>query len=198
MVVAIIILASGYPIGGMLGDYLFRRTPRGRVIVAAIGVALGAIFMYVTLNIPIDQKIPFLGMLSITALFIPFASPNVLTTMYDVTVPEVRSTVVALESFIEQGGSAVAPTLAGLIAFNTSLKDAILIICVSTWILCFLFFLGTIYFIPKDVRQLREQLRERAEHDRSFPTGIAAGAFTGRSSSQGLPAASPVFTSKDD
>lgn len=179
MVAAIIVLAAGYPIGGMLGDYLFRRTPRGRVIVAAIGVAMGAIFMYITLNIPIEQKILFLGMLSITALFIPFASPNVLSTMYDVTVPEVRSTVVALENFIEQGGSAIAPILAGLIAFNASLKEAILIISISTWILCFLFFLGTIYFIPKDIRQLREQLRERAENDRAHPNGVTLGAPAG-------------------
>jgi hypothetical protein len=60
----------------------------------------------------------------------------------------------------------VAPALAGLIAVNSSLKDAILIICVGAWILCFLFFLGAIYLLPHDIQDLRQQLAQRAEKER--------------------------------
>lgn len=166
MVIAVLVLAAGYPLGGSLGDYLFKRTLKGRMIVSSIGVIVGAILLFFTMNIPADQKVLFTVMLSLTAIFIPFASPNVLSTTYDVTLPEVRSTANALQSFIEQGGSAVAPALAGLIATNSSLKGAILIICISTWILCFLFFLGAIYFVPADVRALRAELTSRADTDR--------------------------------
>ena len=163
MVLAVLILAAGYPLGGFIGDRLFKRTPRGRLIVASLGVAAGAALMYLTLNVPLGNEPLFLGMLSASALFIPFASANVLSTVYDVTLPEVRSTANAVQSFIEQGGSAVAPTLAGLIAVNSSLKDAILVICLSTWVLCFVFFLGAIYTVPRDILHLRTQLRERAD-----------------------------------
>lgn len=173
MVIAVIVLAAGYPLAGIIGDALFRRTPRGRLIVSCTGVIVGAILLYITLNIPIAQKTMFIIMLSVTAIFIPFASPNVLSTVYDITLPEVRSTANAIQSFIEQFGSAVAPTLAGAIAVASSLKSAILIICIGGWVLCFLFFLGAIYFIPQDVRSLREQLRIRADLEMAHQAGIS-------------------------
>lgn len=162
MAPAILVLALGYPAGGFLGDWLFKRTPRGRMIVSAVGVILGAIFMYFTINVPVDQPTLFGAMLMLTAFFIPFASPNVLSTVYDITLPEVRSTANAIESFIENAGAALAPLIAGLIADATSLKESILIICISTWVLCFIFFFGAIYFVPKDTKDLHAQLRERA------------------------------------
>lgn len=163
MIPAILVLASGYPLGGYLGDWLFKRTPRGRMIVSAAGVILGAIFMYITINVPLDQPGLFGVLLMVTALFIPFASPNVLSTVYDITLPEVRSSANAIESFIENAGAAAAPLIAGMIADATSLKDSILIICISTWIVCFLFFFGAIYFVPKDIRDLHAELRARAQ-----------------------------------
>jgi fucose permease len=74
----------------------------------------------------------------------------------------VRSSANAIESFIESAGAASAPLISGLIADATSLQDSILIICISAWVLCFIFFLGAIYFIPRDVQDLHNQLLERA------------------------------------
>lgn len=163
MAPAILVLALGYPVGGFLGDWLFKKTRRGRLIISATGVILGAVMLYFTINVPLDQPVLFGVMLMATALFIPFASPNVLSTVYDITLPEVRSTANAIESFIESAGAASAPLIAGLIADATSLKSSILIICITAWALCFLFFFGAIYFIPKDVNDLHAQLRKRAE-----------------------------------
>jgi MFS transporter, Spinster family, sphingosine-1-phosphate transporter len=98
----------------------------------------------------------------ITALFIPLAAANVLSTVYDITLPEVRSTANAIESFIESAGAASAPVIVGLMADATSLKSSILIICISAWLLCFIFFLAAIYFIPKDVNDLHAELQQRA------------------------------------
>jgi MFS family permease len=162
MAPAILVLALGYPLGGFLGDWLFKRTRRGRLIVSSFGVIMGAILLYITINIPLDQPFLFGIMLMATALFIPFASPNILSTVYDITLPEVRSTANAIESFIESAGAASAPLIAGLIADATSLRSSILIICISAWLLCFLFFFGAIYFVPKDINDLHAQLRERA------------------------------------
>lgn len=164
MVIAILFLAIGYPIGGALGDYFFKKNLRGRLIVSAIGVLCGALLLWFSLSIPDANIWLFTFSMSVTAIFIPFASPNVLSTVYDVTVPEVRSTANAIQNLIEQGGSAIAPTLAGLIAVNSSLKDAIIIICVGAWILCFLFFLGAIYLLPKDIKAYQAEMQLR-NHD---------------------------------
>jgi MFS transporter, Spinster family, sphingosine-1-phosphate transporter len=162
MAPAVLVLAAGYPLGGFLGDWLFKKTLRGRLIVSAVGVITGAILLYFTMMVPVDQPALFGGMLMLTALFIPFASANVLSTIYDITVPEVRSTANAIESFIESAGAASAPLISGLIADATSLQSSILIICITAWVLCFFFFFGAIYFVPKDIRDLRAVLRDRA------------------------------------
>lgn len=162
MVVAVLVLAAGYPVGGALGDFFFKRTPRGRVLVATTGVLMGALMLTLTMSVPLDNRLLFMVLLAITAIFIPMAAPNVVSTVYDITLPEVRSTALAIQYFIESAGAALAPWIAGAIAVKSSLHDAILIICVSTWILCGLFFSTAAFLVPKDIAVLRGQLRERA------------------------------------
>ena len=166
MAPAVLVLASGYFIGGAIGDFFFKRTPRGRVLVSMVAVLLGAILLTLTLSVPVENQGLFLVLLLITAIFIPFASANVIASVYDITLPEVRSTALSIQYLIENGGAALAPLMAGFIARDYSLHTAILTICVSAWILGS-FFLGlTAYLIPKDINTLRNQMRERAEEDR--------------------------------
>jgi MFS family permease len=166
MVVAVLVLAVGYFLGGAVGDFFFKRTRRGRALVATTAVLLGAILLYFAMNVPVENQSLFLIMLSLTALFIPFSSPNVISTVYDVTLPEVRSTAVAVQYFIESAGAAMAPFLAGLIAVRSSLHDAILIVCESAWVLCAIFFVAVAYLLPHDIEALRQAMRQRAEMER--------------------------------
>ncbi len=174
MAPVILILASGYFLGGVAGDSLFKRTLNGRVLVSSVGVLLGAVFLTLALSTPSEMRTQFFILMCLTAVFMPFSSPNVLSTIYDVTLPEVRSTTMAVESFVENSGAALAPLMAGLLAEATSLKTAILVICLSTWLVCFVLYLGALFFVPGDIRALRAQLRERAEHERAVH-GAAAG-----------------------
>jgi len=166
MVIAVLILAAGYPIGGSLGDFFFKRDRRGRLIVSMIGVFLGAIFLWLTLNVPNENVLLFTILLGCTALFMPFASPNVISTVYDITLPEVRSTAVSVQYFIESIGAATAPLIVGLIADQTSLKNAFLLICISTWLLCAIFFFFTSRYIKGDIDTLRGEMSQRADKER--------------------------------
>ena len=103
----ILVLAGGYFVGGAAGDWLFKRTLKGRVIVSSVGVLLGAIFLFFALNTPIDARSSFFILMILTALFMPFSSPNVISTVQDITAPEVRSTALAIEYFIENSGAAL-------------------------------------------------------------------------------------------
>jgi MFS family permease len=167
MVVAVLVLAAGYPVGGILGDYFFKRNQRGRLYVSAAGVIIAMVILIFAINLPNSEQLPFGILLAFTCIFMPFASPNVVTTIYDMTLPEVRSTANALQNFFEQIGSSVAPLIAGIIAVNSSLQDAILIICVSAWSLCFIFLLISAYLVPKDLQDLRSQLQQRADIERA-------------------------------
>jgi MFS family permease len=167
MAPAVVVLALGYFVGGSIGDFFFKKTPRGRLLVSTAAVLLGAILLFVTMNIPLENQSLFLIMLLATALFIPFASPNVISSVYDITLPEVRSTALAVQYFIENAGAALAPFLAGLIAVRSSLHDAILIICISAWVVDSILFAVAAYLVPEDIKTLRQQLRERAEQERA-------------------------------
>jgi MFS family permease len=167
MGIAIIVLAGGYPIGGALGDAWFKRNPRGRLLVSAIGVAVGAVFLVFMMKTPVANQLQFGLLLGLTALFMPIAAPNMVTSVYDVTVPEVRSTANGVFNFFESIGAAISPLLAGLIAVRSSLGNAILLISVGAWALCFVFMLVGSFFMPEDVKALRKIMEDRAAAERA-------------------------------
>ena len=171
MAPAVLFLAGGYFVGGLLGDALFKRSVRGRVIVSLIGVLSGTVFLWLTMAVPMENKPLFFVLLCATALVIPFSSPNVVSTVYDVTVPEVRATALSIQYLIENAGAATAPALAGLLAARYGLHASILAICTVAWALCTVFLVGAVFLIPQDIRMLRRTMRERAA---SLSAGAAA------------------------
>ncbi len=166
MAPAILVLAAGYFVGGAIGDYLFKKNNRGRVITALTGVITGAVLLFFTLRVPVQNQTQFMIMLLATALFIPFSSANVISTVYDITLPEVRSTALSIQYFIENGGAALAPLLAGFIARKSNLGTAILLICIAAWALAAVFLALTAWLVPEDIAVLRSQLHQRAEIER--------------------------------
>lgn len=163
MAPVILVLAAGYFVGGALGDWLFTRTNKGRILISSVGVLLGALFLALALKTPLEARSTFFVLMIFTAIFMPFSSANVIATVYDITVPEVRSTAQAVEYFIENSGAALAPVLAGALAVTMGLGSAILIICTSTWLLCFLIYIGALFTIDGDIHTLRLQMAERAK-----------------------------------
>jgi MFS family permease len=168
----VLILAAGYYVGGALGDWLFKRTLKGRILVSSIGVILGAIFLFFALRTPIEERTTFFILMSLTALFMPFSSPNVIATVFDITLPEVRSSAQAVEYFVENSGAALAPVLAGAIALAAGSKQfAIMTVCISAWVLCFFLYLGALFFVDKDIKSLRAQLEIRAAEKKATQSG---------------------------
>jgi predicted MFS family arabinose efflux permease len=163
MAPVILTLAAGYFIGGYLGDALFQRTNKGRILVSSLGVILGAVFLFFAIRTPIEDRTTFFVLMCLTAIFMPLSAPNVTATVYDITVPEVRSTAQAVEYFVENIGAVTAPALAGIFSLKYGRGETILWICVTSWALCFLFYLGALFTIDKDTAKLRTQMAERAK-----------------------------------
>jgi MFS family permease len=166
MGVAVIAMAVGYPLGGALGDALFRRTSRGRVIVAITGVVLGATLLVLTLNVPDESTGLFVGLMTLTALFMPFPAPNMIATVQDIALPEVRSTSLSVQLLIESSGAALAPLLAGWIADQSTLKTSFLVICSVAWFLCAMSYVLALFTVPRDTAHLRQQMQARAQEER--------------------------------
>ena len=161
---AVLLMALGAFVGGALGDRLFRVNPRGRLIVSTIGVLMGTLFLYLALTTPNESISLFAVLLGATAFFTLFSGPNVAATLYDITLPEVRSSALALQYFLESFGAAFAPLIVGSIAVQAgqTLGSAIAAVALTTWLICGLFLVAAVYFVPRDIRLLREQMAARA------------------------------------
>jgi len=173
MLVAIVAMSAGFFVGGLLGDLFFERTPRGRVLVGAGGVLLGAAFLLATVNVAHENTALFAVLMGFTGLTMSIAAPNVMATVHDTTVPEARSTARSIHKLVEDGGAALAPFLAGVIAMRSSLELAIVTICVSTWIICAILFAVTSLVVPDDVETLRQTMQQRAKEARSHAAKTA-------------------------
>ena len=163
MAPVILILSGGYVIGGWAGDFLFKRTNKGRIIVSSMGVLVGAIFFYAAVTTPVEARTQFFVFFCLAAIFAPMPGPNVIATVYDVTVPEVRSTAQATEYFVENAGAAFAPFITGVLADAIDLQTAILLICTVAWGLSFFFYLGALFTIDHDTQALRAEMAARAK-----------------------------------
>lgn len=163
MAPVILILAAGYFVGGSLGDVIFKRTNKGRLIVASTGVLLGALFLYLAMTTPVEARTQFFIFMCLTAIFMPFSSANVIATVYDITVPEIRSTAQATEYFVENTGAAFAPAVTGLLAEAIGLSTTITMLCVTAWIICFCLYLGALFFVDNDIQTLRNEMSARAK-----------------------------------
>lgn len=162
MVPAVLMIGAGYFLGGVLGDLAYRKFKTGRLIVSVAGILLGAILLTVTLSLPLENVYSFRILLSITCFFIPLASPNIATSVYDVVLPEVRSTATSIQYFLGNIGSAFAPLLAGAISEISSLHTALLTISLSAWLITALILGIGIFHFPKDMDNMHSVLEDRA------------------------------------
>lgn len=162
MVPAVLMLAGGYFVGGYLGDLAFKRTPKGRMLISMAAAVIGALLLWITLSIPHDQPLIFGVLMCATALFMPMGSPNIVSSVNDIVLPEVRSSAFAIQYFIENFGAAIAPALAGYLATKTSLGFAILIISVTARLVAAFFMGWAALKIPDDIQSLRDQMQQRS------------------------------------
>jgi len=158
MTPAVLMISAGYFAGGFLGDAAFRFSKRGRMYVSIAGVLLGSGLLALSLSIPVEARTRFQISLAATSFFIPIASPNIATTVYDVVLPEIRSTAMSLQYFLGNLGSAFAPFVAGLTAQSYSLREAILFTSLTAWLLTALLMGLSAYHLPADIRRLRQKL----------------------------------------
>ena len=162
MIPAVLMIGAGYFAGGFLGDAAFSKYSRGRLYVSIVGVVFGAVFLTVALNIPNEKVETFRIFLAITCFFIPLASPNIASTVYDVVLPEIRSSATSIQYFLGNIGSAFAPLIAGAIGQKYSLETALLSISLTSWLIsAAILVLGT-YYLPEDMDKMHQALLLRA------------------------------------
>ena len=162
MIPAVLMIGAGYFCGGFIGDAAYKRSVNGRIIVSIFSIFFGAIFLTLAIIQPLENVLAFRILLSITAFFIPLASPNIASSVYDVVLPEMRSSATSIQYFLGNIGSAFAPLLAGAISQVYSLQAAILVISLSAWIVTAAILAFSLKNFKYDWENMRQLLRERS------------------------------------
>jgi len=168
LISSLVTMIFGIIVAGMLGDFLFKKTRKGRVLLSAVAVYLGALLIYITFTWPIEDVEGFLLWSVVAAFVIPMASPNVVATVFDITEPEARSTGLSILRWFENVGSAFAPMIVGVLAYRVfgTLGTASWVVCVSTWVVCGTLFTILIFRIDNDIERIRKLLAQRAETEK--------------------------------
>ncbi|HEY0752619.1 MAG TPA: MFS transporter [Ktedonobacteraceae bacterium] len=110
----------GTVVGGWLADALQKRFPQGRLLVATLGLLLGA--PLVLLALLLHTLVPFVVVFILAGICLNFCTGPLNAVIQDVIAPEMRATAVGLSLLLAHLlGDAAAPFLIGALAGKISL-----------------------------------------------------------------------------
>ncbi|MCX8183983.1 MAG: MFS transporter, partial [Crenarchaeota archaeon] len=161
MLVALLTMVAGNVVAGIISDWAFKKTLKGRAVFAGISVAIGLVFFDLTILTKGGVEL-FLLFAALTAFFIPMAGPAVSASLQDIALPEVRSTTHSVQVFVENSGSAFAPLITGYLADIIGLELGMVIIITITWTICAVVLTAASLTLPRDIEWKRAELAERA------------------------------------
>jgi MFS family permease len=152
-------------IGGFLGDWAEQKSPKyGRTVIGQVSIISGIPLTYILFTQTDDWSLWGIIALSFfTALMISWPGKGAKEPMMQgVVPPELRGTAFSMTTFIESGFAAIAGVIAGSLADNIGLTQALLWTVPFPWIICAALF--SLFYItyPKDAEKLRSQMAERA------------------------------------
>jgi MFS family permease len=139
----------GAPVGGWLADRLRRRSPRGRLIVQAIGVLGGAPFVVICgLTSSIGTLI---AALIFWGFFKGLYDANIFASVFDVVRPEMRGSAAGFMNMIGWlAGGGSAPLIIGIVSMHGGLGPAIALASVVYLAAAMLLFVAIAFFVKRD------------------------------------------------
>lgn len=162
MLPAMVGVLLGYPIGGFLGDLLFRYKKNGRLFTSLVGLIFPPICLYLALQ---AQDVPgqaFLVCILMVSFFMAFILPNLFASIMDVALPELRASASALGLLSQSISILIAPSILTFVYGYLNLRDAILWTCITAWVICILICVGLFLFLRKDIEGLRRHMAYRS------------------------------------
>ena len=163
----------GNMIGGRIGDKYYKSGKvKGRVIVSFGGLIFGISLQILFYMVPFFTKsiiqiifswVFFLIVGYFGFLFVGFSTGNQFAIYSEVALPEVRSTVNAMNGLMVNIGGIIGSFLIGfMIENNLSLLPLAVLIVLLIWFLGAFFWIIPYYYYPREQKDCREILLERS------------------------------------
>ena len=147
----------GTVIGGWLADAAQLRRPEGRLLVATLGLLVGAPLVLVALLI--HTLALFIGVFVLAAIALNFCTGPLNAVIQDVITPEVRATALGLSLLLAHLlGDAAAPSVIGAIANSLSLGAALTLTAPTFLFLAGLVCLAGLRTVARDMRRMQAEL----------------------------------------
>ena len=147
----------GTLIGGWLADFLQRRFPQGRMLVATFAFLVGAPITLIALTM--HSLVPFLGFFIAAILCLSLALGPLNAILQDVIAPAIRSTATGMVLLMAHLlGDASAPLLVGVLADRTTLGTALLITAPTCLFLAGVACLIGLRTVAKDMHAMQKEL----------------------------------------
>ena len=149
--------------GGWMADAWRSRSPRGRILVQAIGVFCGAPFVALC---GLTQSIAMLIIaLSAWGFFKGLYDANIFASVFDVIRPEARGTAAGFMNTVGWlGGGGAAPLVIGIIATEHGLSVSIALAAVVYIAAGLLLLAGAFGFAKRDVARAQRVIEPNAAH----------------------------------
>jgi MFS family permease len=106
--------AASVLVGGVLADRLARRLAGGRILVQAVGLLVGSVFVFVVGTT--EHVATLLGAMTLFGLCKGLYDSNIFASLYDAVEPRARATAAGVMNTVGWGGGAVGPVVVGWLA----------------------------------------------------------------------------------
>ncbi len=144
-----------------IGDKLFSKKPSYLPLLCTIGIMAGTIPCFIFFNIPFSSPVIVMALSLLGGACIATASSNNKAMLMNVNRPEHRGSVFAVFNLTDNIGKGFGPAIGGAVLAATSSYGLMVNMAISFWFLCSLLFIGVIFSINKDRKEMLELMEER-------------------------------------
>lgn len=162
LVPGLIAYILGLPISGLLGDMLFKRMKRGRIVVSMAGVIFPALLLCLAFMVTDAQGNLFVLLMMLMGFFMSFTWPNIIASILDTALPELRASASSILLLFQSLGALLGPWLVSILQKGLGLGNAMLAVCLGAWGICLLLQFGLLIHIPKNIEELRQHMAYRS------------------------------------
>jgi MFS transporter, Spinster family, sphingosine-1-phosphate transporter len=150
----------GTVVGGWLADTLQKRWPEGRLLVATLGLLLGA--PLVLLALFIHTLLLFVIVFILAGITLNFCTGPLNAVIQDVIAPEMRSTAIGLSLLLAHLlGDAASPFVIGALAGKISLGPALILTAPTCLFIAGIICLFGLRTVAKDMQHMKVSLQQR-------------------------------------